>query len=97
MSSSHSQFHGPSPSTANQDESLARRKLEQKRRFQQKQGNMCKDVDSLMQTMFSDLKLQPKATTQNIEGKDKNFEFRSFQFIFLGFSINEMCLTNIRY
>ncbi|CAF3551601.1 unnamed protein product [Rotaria socialis] len=64
MSSSHSQFHAPS-TTTNQDESIARRKQEQKRRFQQKQGNTCKDVDSLMQSMFSDFKLQPKTTVRN--------------------------------
>ncbi|CAF3775196.1 unnamed protein product [Rotaria magnacalcarata] len=64
MSSSHSQFHAPS-TTTNQDELIARRKQEQKRRFQQKQGNTCKDVDSFMQSMFSDLKLQSKTTAHN--------------------------------
>ena len=68
MSSSHSQFHPSSTSTNNQDELIARRKLEQKRRFQQKQGNTQTDVDSLMKTMFTDLKLQPKSITQTSLG-----------------------------
>ncbi|CAF1097382.1 unnamed protein product [Rotaria sordida] len=73
MSSSHSQFHTPTSSSANnQDELLARRKLEQKRRFQQKQGNTPTDVDSLMQSMFSDLKLQSKTTIQNTEEVKKS-------------------------
>ncbi|CAF3520452.1 unnamed protein product [Rotaria sp. Silwood1] len=73
MSSSHSQFHTPTSSSSanNQDELIARRKLEQKRRFQQKQGNTHTDVDSLMQSMFSDLKLQSKTTVQNIEESKK--------------------------
>lgn len=62
-----SSFHS-SASTNDQDE---RRKLEQKRRFQQKQGNTHKDVDSLMQSMFTDLKLQQKTTaTQNSLGRE---------------------------
>jgi len=68
MSSSHSQFHKPSSTTNVQDELIERRKLEQKRRFQQKQGSTHKDVDSLMQSMFSDLKLQPKTNTQTSSG-----------------------------
>lgn len=49
------------PSTMNdQDEVIARKKLEQKRRFQQKQTNPATDVDSLMKSMFTDLKLQTK-------------------------------------
>lgn len=63
MSSSHSQFPTSSTSTNDQDELIARKKLEQKRRFQQKQTNAHKDVDSLMQSMFSDLKLQPKSNS----------------------------------
>ena len=39
MSSSQSQFPTPTSSTNDQDELIARRKLEQKRRFQQKQAN----------------------------------------------------------
>jgi len=63
MSSSESQYHPPSSSMNDQDELMQRRKLEQKRRFQQKQGKAATDVDSLMQTMFTDLKLQPKPTS----------------------------------
>jgi hypothetical protein len=73
MSSSHSQFPTPSNSTNDQDELMARRKLEQKRRFQQKQTNAHKDVDSLMQSMFSDLKLQTKTNTLNSSGKKSFF------------------------
>jgi hypothetical protein len=68
MSSSHSQFPTPSNSTNDQDELIERRKLEQKRRFQQKQGNAPKDVDSLMQSMFTDLKLQSKTNTRSSSG-----------------------------
>jgi hypothetical protein len=64
-SSSHSQFHKPSTTTNVQDELIERRKLEQKRRFQQKQGNANTNVDSLMQSMFTDLKLQSKTNPQN--------------------------------
>lgn len=53
-----------------QDEMIARRKLEQKRRFQQKQSNAHTNVDSLMQSMFMDLKLQPKTNTQINSGKE---------------------------
>ncbi|CAF1102793.1 unnamed protein product [Adineta ricciae] len=66
MSSSHSS------STSDQDEIIARRKLEQKRRFQQKQGNAHKDADSLMQSMFSDFKLQPKPLTQNTSEENRS-------------------------
>lgn len=63
MSSSESQYHPPASSSINdQDELMQRKKLEQKRRFQQKQGKAASDVDSLMQSMFTDLKLQPKST-----------------------------------
>jgi hypothetical protein len=65
MSSSYSQFHPPSSSTNDQEDLIARKKMEQKRRFQQKQGNAHTDVDSLMKTMFTDLKLQPQTNTQN--------------------------------
>ncbi len=69
MSSSHSQFPTHSNNSTNdQDELIERRKLEQKRRFQQKQGNAPKDVDSLMQSMFSDLKLKTKTNTQSTSG-----------------------------
>ena len=56
MSSSPFQFHS---SINDQD---ARRKLEQKRRFQQKQGNHSTDVDSFMRSMFADLKLTTNQT-----------------------------------
>ena len=72
MSSSQSQFANPSSSsssTTDQDELLARRKLEQKRRFQQKQANAPANMDSFMQSMFSDLKLQSKTNTQTFSGK----------------------------
>jgi hypothetical protein len=75
MSSSHSQF-STSASTNDQDEMIARKKLEQKRRFQQKQGNTHKDVDSLMQSMFSDLKLQSKTNTLNSPGWSRLFQLR---------------------
>ncbi|CAF0767133.1 unnamed protein product [Adineta steineri] len=65
MSSTHSQFHPSSSSINDQDELIARRKLEQKRRFQQRQSNPHTNVDSLMQSMFTDLKLQPKTVSQN--------------------------------
>ena len=58
--SSHPQFQTHSSTVNEQDEIVARRKLEQKRRFQQKQANPTTDVDSLMKSMFSDLKLQTK-------------------------------------
>jgi hypothetical protein len=78
-----SSFHpSSSPSTNDQDESLARRKSEQKRRFQQKQGNAHKDADSLMQSMFTDLKLQTKTTTQNPLGKKLIFLFHFLLFVF---------------
>lgn len=93
MSSSHTQFH-PSSSTNDQDEVIARRKLEQKRRFQQKQGNTHTNVDSLMQTMFSDLKLQPKTTIQNSSGKETCFD--SFLELFY-FRIKKISNTNFRY
>ena len=70
MPPTHSQFHASSSTTTNdQDELIARRKLEQKRRFQQKQGKASGDVDTLMQSMFTDLKLQPKATTPVPHGR----------------------------
>jgi hypothetical protein len=50
---------------------IERKKLEQKRRFQQKQGNTHTDVDSLMKSMFSDLKLQPQNNTQNFSESRK--------------------------
>ncbi len=68
MSSSQSQFSTPTSSMNDQDELIARRKLEQKRRFQQKQGNAHTNVDSLMQSMFTDLKLQSKTNPQNSLG-----------------------------
>jgi hypothetical protein len=68
MSSSQSQFSTPTSSMNDQDELIARRKLEQKRRFQQKQGNANTNVDSLMQSMFTDLKLQSKTNPQNSLG-----------------------------
>ena len=51
-----------SASIGDQDELHARRKLEQKRRFQQTQGKAPTDVDSLMQSMFTDLKLPNKGS-----------------------------------
>jgi hypothetical protein len=93
MSSSHTQFH-PSSSTNDQDEVIARRKSEQKRRFQQKQGNTHTNVDSLMQTMFSDLKLQPKTTMQNSSGKENYF--RPFSEFFY-FRIKKISNANFRY
>ena len=68
MSSSQSSYPTPSSTANDQDELMARRKLEQKRRFQQKQTNPHTNVDSLMQSMFSDLKLQPKSNTSNPSG-----------------------------
>lgn len=92
MSSSHSQFHSPTSSSASpnrQDELTARRKLEQKRRFQQKQGNTHKDVDSLMQSMFSDLQLQSKNTPHNMTGEEKFFITLSSSFYKLFFHLRE--------
>ena len=92
-SSSHSQFHSAcsssssSSSTIDQDEMIARRKFEQKRRFQQKQGNHCTDVDSLMRTMFTDLKLQPQTTNQNLPGQFSLLSFTFFSFLFFCFFI----------
>ena len=60
---SSSQFHS---SVVDQDELHARRKLEQKRRFQQTQGKAPTDVDSLMQSMFTDLKLPTRVTTTGL-------------------------------
>lgn len=92
MSSSHSQFSTSLTSSNDQDELMARRKLEQKRRFQQKQGNAHKDVDSLMQSMFTDLKLQPKTNTgENISSNS------SFFLKFFYFRIGKIRLTNFWY
>lgn len=74
MSSSQSQFPTPTSSTTDQDELIARKKLEQKRRFQQKQGNPSTNMDSLMQTMFSDLKLQSKTNAQTSSGKNVSLQ-----------------------
>ena len=68
MSSTQSQFPTPTTSANDQDELIARKKLEQKRRFQQKQTNAHTNVDTLMQSMFTDLKLQPKTNPQNTLG-----------------------------
>ena len=57
-----------SSSNNDQDELIARKKLEQKRLFQQKQGRATTDVDSLMQSMFTDLKLKPKLTGPAVSG-----------------------------
>ncbi|CAF2526910.1 unnamed protein product [Rotaria sp. Silwood2] len=104
MSSSHSQFHTSSSSSSanNEDELMARRKLEQKRRFQQKQGNIHTDVDTLMQSMFSDLKLQSKTTVQNTEESKKSvlqmsgINFFSFYLIIIMiFSIQELTNTTV--
>ena len=65
---------------------IARKKLEQKRRFQQKQGNAHTNVDSLMQTMFMDLKLQPKPNTQITSGKDISPHFISLIRLILEFT-----------
>jgi DNA-directed RNA polymerases I, II, and III subunit RPABC2 len=58
---SSSQFHS-SASIGDQDELHARRKLEQKRGFQQTQSKATTNVDSLMQSMFMDLKLPNKSS-----------------------------------
>lgn len=75
MHSSQSPFPIPSSATNDQDEGIARKKLEQKRRFQQKQGNAHTNADSLMQSMFMDLKLQPKPNTQTNSGKYLSLHF----------------------